>query len=203
MSNVVNDPLIQSQIPIAAFLIAASLGLSVPARAAENPVNMQIVRYDNLPASPKFSVEAAENTELDSNAQAGLKEALERHRIDYGQSAHLVMIIAAEKIGSNPNPPPATNFEEGTGKLHISIGSTEPSNYAQVRHQYRISLDLYDRLSGRYLWRGQITDAQPDADPFVATKPMIEQLVNALVSERPSAKCPINQTCSLDPLEEK
>ena len=45
-------------------------------------------------------------------------------------------------------------------------------------------MDLYDRLSGRYLWRGQITDNQPYADPFAATKPMIEKLVNTLVSDR-------------------
>ena len=127
------------------------------------------------------------NTELDSNAQAGLKEALERHGIGYGHSAQLVMTIAAEKIG-DATALPSTKFDENTGQLHIGFNSTKPSSYAQVGHQYRISLDLYDRLSGRYLWRGQITDDQPDADSSAATKPMIEQLVNALVSERPSTK---------------
>ncbi|MEA2779412.1 MAG: hypothetical protein QOK29_956, partial [Rhodospirillaceae bacterium] len=36
--------------------------------------------------------------------------------------------------------------------------------------------------SGQYLWRGQITNMRPDVDPFAATKPMVERLVNSIAT---------------------
>ena len=183
MPSVNIDRLIWSPMSIAAFLIVSPWGLSLPARAADYPFDVQVVVYDNLPANPKFTVEAAENTELNSYAQAGLKDILEHHRIGHGHSANLVMTIAAEKIGSSGNRP-AASFDQSTGQFHLSMASNERPQSEQVGRQFRISIDLYDRLSGRYLWRGQITDNQPYADPFAATKPMIEKLVNTLVSDR-------------------
>ena len=180
MPSVIKDRLIWSS--IAALLMVSSWGLSLPAHGADYPFDVRIVVYHNLPANPKFSVEAAENTELNSHAQAGLKDILEHHGIGYGHSANLVMTIAAEKIGSSSRP--AAGFDESTGQFHLSMASNELPQSEQIGRQFRISIDLYDRLSGRYLWRGQITDNQPDADPFNSTKPMIEKLVNTLLSER-------------------
>lgn len=164
---------------IAALLIGASLGFGLQARAADDPVDMQVVGYEKLPPGPKFSVEANANTELARNALARLKEALESRGIDYGHSAQLVMTVSPETVGGNQAS--TTGFDQSTAIFHLTINDTKPPLYAQVGRQYRISLDLFDRQSGRYLWRGQITDLKPDADPLSATKSMIEKLVNALV----------------------
>ncbi len=168
------------RILITALLFAGSLGLGLPTRAEEDPINMQVAGYDKFPPGAVFHIRPIQNTELTSYAEARLKEALERHGFSYGGSARLVMTIAAEKIGSER--PPAASFDQNSTQFHVSIGSNQPPLYAQVGHEYRISLDLYDRQSGRYLWRGQISDLKPDADPFAATKSMIQRLVAAMAA---------------------
>ena len=57
-------------------------------------------------------------------------------------------------------------------------GATQPAN--TIPHTFRITLALYQRSTGHYLWRGEITDLKPDADPLDATGPMIAKLVEAL-----------------------
>src|SRR4029077_207003 len=137
MPSVIIDRLIWSSMSIAAFLIVSPWGLSLPARAADYPFDVQVVVYDNLPANPKFAVEAAENTELNSHAQAGLKDILEHHGIGYGHSANLVMTIAAEKIGGSIRP--AASFDERPGQFHLSLASNERPQSEQIGRQYRIS----------------------------------------------------------------
>jgi hypothetical protein len=168
------------RILIAALLVAGSLGLGHSARAEEDPINMQTAGYDKFPAGAKFHIRPTQNTELTSYAEARLTEALGLHGFSYGGSARLVLTIAAERIGSER--PPAASFDQNSTQFHVSIGSSQPPLYAQVGHEYRISLDLYDRQSGRFLWRGQISDLEPDADPFAATKPMIGRLVTAMAA---------------------
>jgi hypothetical protein len=158
--------------------IGAAFGLGPPAGAAEDPVEMQVVGYDTFHARAKFRILPTENTELASCVQARLKETLARHGFTYGQSAHLVMTVTAEKLGGER--PPVMSFDPSTSQLHVGIDTSKPPLHAQMGHQYRISLDLYDRQSGRYLWRGRIADMKPDVDPFAATKPMIERLVKAM-----------------------
>jgi len=165
---------------VLAVLFAVHLSFGPSARAEEDSINMQVAGYDKLPVGAKFRIHPNQNTELTSYAQARLKEALERHGFSYGRSARLVMTIAAEKIGSER--PPAASFDQNSAQFHVSIGNSQPPLYAQVGHEYRISLDLYDRQSGRYLWRGQISDLKPDADPFAATKSMIQRLVAAMAA---------------------
>jgi hypothetical protein len=192
MSKFTRNFIVRFRLPGAALMIAAVFALGPQALAAD-PVNMQVVRYDRLPVRPKLSVEATENTELASYAKIGLTNALEQHGIAHGDSGQLVATIAVQKIDGNQSP--AMSFDAETGRLRVGIDNAEPPLYAQIGQQYRISLDLYDRQSGHYLWRGQITDEGPDTDPYVATKPMIEKLVSALLSRGPSEKCRINQIC--------
>jgi hypothetical protein len=88
------------------------------------------------------------------------------------------MTAAAEKIGGEL--PAAASFDQSNAQFHLSMGDSKQPLHAQIGRQYRISIDLYDRLSGRYLWRAQINDLKPDADPFAASRPMVEQLVKAM-----------------------
>jgi hypothetical protein len=162
----------------ASLLIAASLGLGPPARAQDDALDMQVVGYGKFDPGAKFGLERAENTELSTYALARLKEALERHGFTYGKSSRLVMTLAAEKVGGER--PAANTFDQSTAQFHLSMGDSKPPPNAQIGRQYRISLDLYDRQSGRYLWRGLITDSRPGDDPFAASKPMVEQLVKAM-----------------------
>jgi hypothetical protein len=175
------DRLMRSRTLIVALLIAASFGLGLPTRAEEDsPLDMQVTAYDKLPAGAKFGVEMSENTELASYVQARLKESLERHGFNYGKSAHLVMTVAAQKIGSER--PPDASFDTDNSQIHVTLDNSKPPPDAQIGHQYRISIDLYDRASGQYLWRGQITNMRPDVDPFAATEPMVERLVNSIAT---------------------
>jgi hypothetical protein len=179
-NTLMEDCLTRSRMLVAALLIAASFGLGVPARADEDSVDMQVTAYDKLPAGAKFGIERTENTELSTYVQGHLKDALERHGFSYGKSARLVMTVAVEKIG-NERPPDAS-FDQDNSQIHVAIDNGQPPLDSQIGHQFRISIDLYDRRSGQYVWRGHITNMKPGVDPFAATKPMIERLVDSMAS---------------------
>jgi hypothetical protein len=168
----------RSPIFLLALLMTAALGLAAPARAQEDSYDLQVTGYGKFSPGAKFSIERTENTELSSFVQARLKEALERHGFTYGKSSQLVMTISAEKVGSNERPASAT-YDQSTAQFRLSMGEQPPAS-GQIGRQFRISVDLYDRKSGQYLWRARITDARPSADPFAVSPPMIEQLAKAM-----------------------
>jgi hypothetical protein len=163
---------------IAALLIAAPFALGLPAHAQDDSLDLQVVGYGKFAPGAKFGLELAENTELSTYVLARLKEALERHGFDYGKSSHLVMTLAVEKVGGER--PPSATFDQSAAQFRLSMGETKPPPGAQIGRAYRISLDLFDRQTGRYLWRARITDTRPGDDPFAASKPMVEQLVKAM-----------------------
>jgi hypothetical protein len=161
------------------LLVAASLGLGAPARAQDDEFDLQVTGYGKFSPGAKFGLEMSENTELSSFVQARLKEALEHHGFTYGKSAQLVMTISAEKIGSNEGPA-STTYDQSTAQFRLSMGDDRPPAGAQIGRQFRITVDLYDRQTGRYMWRARITDTRPDADPFAVSRPMTEQLAKAM-----------------------
>jgi hypothetical protein len=89
-----------------------------------------------------------------------------------------VFAVDAVKVGSTPPPP--TYYDPEDAQMHLSIdttGKVPPGE--EIGHSFRISLDLYNRVTGHYLWRGEITDAKPDVDPFAATDQLLARLLDA------------------------
>jgi hypothetical protein len=175
-------------------LLAASLLLALSAAAtagAEDSMQMAVVSYGKIPAGAGFQTELVENTELATRVETRLKKALTDRGLNPSADAGLVISIAADRTGGPTNlslgNESQQNSASANAQVNINIdtsqskllgGSSEPAT--KIGRAYRITLAIYDRTTGRYVWRAEITDNKPDVDPAAATGPMVEKLASAL-----------------------
>jgi hypothetical protein len=161
----------------AAGLVAIGLLASLPARA-EDPVKMSVVGYAKIRQGSGLDTKISVNDELNSYVEERLKQALVKRGFHLSGDVRRVFAVDAVKIGSTPLPP--AFYDPADAQMHFSIDTTGglPAG-DQIGHSFRISLDLYNRRTGHYLWRGQIIDAKPDVDPYVATDALLDRLLNA------------------------
>ena len=174
-----------------ALMLLAALPLMLSATAvarADDPMQLAIVSYGKIPPGSTFQTELSDNTELASQVEASLKKALGNHGFVTTDDAPYVISISADRTGG------ATNLSVGNGtggqsnaQVNINIdtgqntlldGATQPPE--KMERAYRITLAIYNKADGRYVWRAEITDRKPGVDPASATGPMVEKLAGAL-----------------------
>jgi hypothetical protein len=162
-----------------AMLVATFLLVATAAHAQES-MRIAVVGYGRIPTGAAFQTELTENSEISTHVDESLKATLARHGLHYAQDASLVFSIAADRTGNNSAAYAASNIATDDSQVHIALNTSDPSLAVKMPHTFRISLALYDRQSGHYVWRGEITEQRPDADPFDSTNPMLERLAAAL-----------------------
>jgi hypothetical protein len=165
--------------------LAAAILLTATAAWADDPMQIAVVGYGRVPAGAAFNTEPADNSEITDRVDQSLRQALTGKGFQFSEDAGLVFAIAADTTGRTDSSLSAG--PQNNAQVHISIntsqneiigGATQPAN--KIPHTFRITLGLYERSTGHYLWRGEITDLRPDADPLGATGPMVAKLVEAL-----------------------
>jgi hypothetical protein len=161
---------------IAAFMLTATMA------RAQDPMQMDVVGYGKIPAGASFQTELTENSEIANQVDNDLKTVLSKHGFRHSDDAGLVFTITADTTGRDRSEAALAgeNLRQDNAQVHITLNTLDKTEIARLPHTYRISLALYDRKSGHYVWRGEITNMRPDADPFGATSPMLEQLVTAM-----------------------
>lgn len=93
----------------------------------------------------------------------------------------LVFAINADPTGRGESDQALGITDQSNGQVHITIDTNDTGQSTDtIARGYRITLGIYERKSGRYVWRAEINDLKPDADPMAATKPMVEKLMAAL-----------------------
>jgi len=160
-----------------AGLIAIALVASLPA-LAEDPIKMSVIGYAKVPHGTGLDTKISVNDELNTYVEDRLRQALVARGFHLSGDVRRVFAVDAVKIGSTPPPP--TYYDPEDAQMHLSIdttGKVPPGE--EFGHSFRISLDLYNRVTGHYLWRGEITDAKPDVDPFAATDQLLARLLDA------------------------
>jgi hypothetical protein len=167
---------------LAALLLTATLAVPAPARA-DDPLQLAVVSYGKIPAGSSFETELSQNTEIANHVDTALKNTLTAHGFRYQpEGTGLVFAINADPTGRRESDLSlGVNNDESNAQVHISIDTNDTGlSTDTIPRGYRITLGVYERESGRYVWRAEINDMRPDADPFSATKPMVERLVAAL-----------------------
>jgi hypothetical protein len=162
------------------ILIAAAIMMMAVAARADEQMQLAVVSYGKIPAGSSFETELFQNTELSTHVDTTLKQALASRgfRFEPG-SQGLVFSINADRTGSRDTNLSLGQNDPNNAQVHIAI-NTGDSKAAGDSRGYRISLAVYERPSGRYIWRAEINDLKPEDDPFAATKPMIDKLMAAL-----------------------
>jgi hypothetical protein len=165
----------------AALILSANLLALAPARA-DDPMQLAVVSYGNIPAGSNFETELSQNTEIANHVDTALKDSLTAHGFHYQpEGTGLVFSINADPTGRRESSLSLGVNDQASGQVHIAINTNDTGQSTDtVARGYRITLGVYERDSGRYVWRAEINDLSPDADPFSATKPMVERLVAAL-----------------------
>ena len=173
-----------------ALLAAALLAALIAGARAEDAMQIAVVSYGKIPAGAGFQTELVENSELASRVESHLKKALADRGFSSTADAGLVISIAADRTGgptklsvgdgqqSSASANAQVNVNIDTSQSKLLGGSAEPAT--KIGRAYRITLAIYDRATGRYVWRAEITDNKPDVDPVAATGPMVERLASAL-----------------------
>ncbi len=158
-------------------LLTGAGSILAPARA-DDSMNASVVNYEKIPAGATFVTDLNENTELTSNAESLLKQALAKRGLNYAANGTIGFAVGtARTVGSRP---PDGVFDPSNSVLHIMINSGDIKGAPRLGHSFRVTLTAYDRASGRVLSRGFVTDQQPEADPIAITGPMIEKLLDAM-----------------------
>jgi len=177
------------QMALLAASLLVALSAAGSARAAGDSMQMAVVSYGKIPAGAGFQTELVDNSELASQVEARLKTVLSDRGFNFPGDAGLVISIAADRTGGPTNlsvgnqqggasANAQVNINIDTSQSKLLGGSSEPAS--KIGRAYRITLAIYDRANGRYVWRGEITDSKPDVDPAAATEPMVEKLASAL-----------------------
>ena len=165
--------------------LAAAILLVTTAAWADDPMQIAVVSYGRVPAGAAFNTEPADNSEITDHVDQSLRQTLTDKGFQFSEDAGLVFAVAADttgrtgsSLGAGPQNNAQVHITINTSQNELIGGATQPAN--KIPHTFRITLGLYERSSGHYIWRGEITDLKPDADPLVATGPMVAKLVEAL-----------------------
>src|SRR5260221_9931453 len=153
---------------------------------ADDPMQIAIVSYGKIAAGSAFQTELVDNSELAGKVETHLTKALSDRGFTPATDGALVISIAADRtggstnlsVGSGQQSNAQVNINIDTGQSELLGGSTQPAT--KIERAYRITLAIYDKATGRYVWRAEITDTKPGVDPVAATGPMVEKLANAL-----------------------
>jgi hypothetical protein len=171
------------------LMLAAALPLflsATPIALAEDPMQIAVVSYGKIPAGTAFRTELTDNTELATQVETSLKKALGNRGFTAADEAPYVISITADRaggatnlsVGSGQQSNAQVNINIDTGQNKLLGGGTQPTE--KIEKAYRITLGIYEKATGRYVWRAEITDSKPDVDPTAATGPMVEKLASAL-----------------------
>ncbi len=152
--------------------------LAAPLARAEEPYAVSVTNYEKIPAGATYVTDLNENTELTSNAEGVLKKALANRGLNYDANGTLGFAIGTSRtVGART---PDAFFDSSNTILHLNFNSGDVKGTPRLGHSFRITLQAYDRASGRVLARGSVTDDQPDADPIGVTAPMIGKLLDGM-----------------------
>jgi hypothetical protein len=158
-------------------LVGAIL-LAAPLARADDLYTVSVTNYEKIPARTTYVTDLNENTELTSNAEGVLKKALANRGLDYDTNGRLGFVIGTARTASARTPDAV--FGTTNTILHLNLNSGDIKGTPRMGHSFRITLQAYDRASGRVLSRGSVTNDQPDADPLDVTAPMIEKLLDRI-----------------------
>jgi len=161
--------------------VAAAIMLLAANARADDPMQLAVVSYGRIPAGSGFETELFQNTEVSNHVDSTLRQALTARGFRYEPGGKgLVFSINANPTGRNETNLSLGAYDPNNAQVHITINTGGDQNTNTMPRGYRISLGVYERASGRYIWRGEINDSKPDADPMAVTKPMVEKLMAAL-----------------------
>jgi hypothetical protein len=170
------------------FSLASGEAMAQAAASSPDPgPSIQAVDYAPIPAGSIFEVQA--DDELSQDAVERVQAELANHGYAAQDQASLVMVIDTDLVRGQKQDDPfgqahANNDEAAVQARLFSTSQNSLLNPQQpvgsADRLYRISVSIYDRQSGLYVWRGTAMRNDPNLDVTQASNEMISALIGAV-----------------------
>lgn len=178
-------------------MIAGALLLVAPAagqaQSASNPPepakSVQAVAYAPIAAGAQFETQMNNDTELDQEALDLVNRALVGRGYGVDSAAPLVMVVETNLVrGQKQDDPLGQAYADNNGaKVQARLFSSNGNSLLNPQQPigsadrlYRISLSVYNRATGLYIWRGSVMRNDPDLDVNKASNEMVSALIATL-----------------------
>lgn len=169
--------------------------------------------YTPVPAGTALDVSTAQTSEVASDAVELTSGTLKQHGYTISRDAPYALDVTAvlvRGIGQEQNPPRATqgsvrgdaytNSEESSANDPLTQGNfydntrgafLSPVEVQRGGHLLRVSLSVYDRKSGLYVWRGQVERDSLEVDVDSSIRQMVPALLAHFGQALPPTDVPL------------
>jgi hypothetical protein len=160
-----------------------------PPKPASTSGTVQAIAYAPLPPGAHFETQANDDTELDQEAIDLVNKQLADRGYVVDQQGGYVMVVEADLVrGQKQDDPLGQAFANNDeAAIQGRLFSTSQNSLLHPEQPigspdrlYRISISVYDRASGLYVWRASTMRDNPDLDVAKATREMVPELLSQL-----------------------
>ena len=170
--------------------LASGEALAQAAASLQDPgPSIQAVDYAPIPAGSVFEVQSNADDELNQEMIERVRAELANHGYAAQDQSSLVLVIETDLVrgAKQDDPLGAVHADNDEAKVQARLFSTSQNSLLNPQRPigssdrtYRISLSIYDRQSGLYVWRGSATRSDPNLDVTQASNEMISALIGAV-----------------------
>jgi hypothetical protein len=155
---------------------------------SDKPV-VSAVAYSPISRGSSFETQANDDTEIDQEALNRVNAVLAERGYTVAETAPYVMVVEADLIrGQRQDNPLGRAYANNDGaRIDGRLFSTTQNSLLNPNPPadnadriYRISLSVYDRASGLYVWRGSANRNDPNLDINQASAEMVTALLTHL-----------------------
>ena len=159
-----------------------------PAPGPTGPT-VQAVAYSPITPGASFETQANDDTELNQEALDLVNTQLASRGYSVADQSQLVMVVETDLVRGQQQDDPLGQASANNKEAQIQARIFSSNQNSLLNPQqplgsadriYRISLAVYDRGTGVYVWRGSAMRNNPDVDIPKANHEMIPELIRYL-----------------------
>jgi hypothetical protein len=191
MSRIFSIPLKLPHLAGGALLLALALApVEAVAQAAAStptpPPEVRAVAYAPIPAGSSFEVQSNDDSELSQEGVNRVQAELPLQGYAATTGAPLVMQVEIDLVRGDRQDDPLGQVQGHSNEApsQARLFSTTENSLLNPKRPigsadriFRISLSVYERASGLYVWRGTATRSDPNIDTSQAGNEMINALI--------------------------
>jgi hypothetical protein len=175
-----------------ALLLAAMTATAEAQSTAGQPAKgaaVQAVAYAPIAPGAQFETQMNDDNELEQETLDLVNRALVGRGYAIDTAAPLVMVIETDLVrGQQQDDPLGQAYADNNGaKVQARLFSSNGNSILNPQQSvpssdrlYRISLSVYNRASGLYVWRGSVMRNDPELDVNKASNEMVSALIATL-----------------------
>jgi hypothetical protein len=177
---------------LAAFMLGAPMATGGNTGAGDKALDVTIMAtdYAHIPKGTAFRVEAARDTELALYVERLVRGALPAAQFAGADDSPLVLTVDAEATDlASWDDPGTAEMTASNGNVRLRAYLWAPNGQGILQENaapsrrglvHRLTATVYDRRTGRYLWRGSAETCQCGNGALADSRKMVPPLIEAI-----------------------